>query len=110
MSSLRNIPKEPTSSYSLDITSVSPTVHTMTSGTPDVEKFMDIGKNPKNMKKQELTPEQENFYKEMGRVIDSDLAVLLKDFTPEQIMQARIVFTMDKKNLALTIKIELPTS
>ena len=29
--------------------------------------------------------------------------------TPEQIMQARIVFTMDKKNLALTIKIELPT-
>lgn len=45
----------------------------------------------------------------MGRIIDSDLAVLLKDFTPEQIMQARIVFTMDKKNLALTIKIELPT-
>lgn len=78
-------------------------------GTLGAEKFMDIGKNPKKMKKQELTPKQKSFFKETRKIIDSDLAILLKDFTPEQIMQARIVFTIDKKNLVLTIKIELPT-
>ena len=78
----------------------------MTSGTAAEERFTDIGKNPKTMKKKQLTPEQEEFFKQLGTIIDSDLANLLKDYTLEQIMKAKISFLPDEKTLSLTIKIE----
>lgn len=62
------------------------------------------------MKKQPLTSQQETFFKEMERTIDSDLAKLLSDYTPEEIMKARFVIIPDKKQLTLTIKIEIPTA
>lgn len=65
---------------------------------------MDIGKNLKKMKKQKLTPEQNDFFKNMGKIIDHDLATLLKGYTPEQIMKARLATKIDKENLALIIQ------
>lgn len=68
---------------------------------------MDIGKNLKKMKKQKLTPEQNDFFKNMEKIIDHDLATLLEGYTPEEIMKARIATEIDKENLALTIQIKL---
>ena len=36
------------------------------------------------MKKQNLTPPQKTFFKEMEQTINSDLAKLLSDYTPEE--------------------------
>ena len=88
----------------------SPTDPTMIFGTPGAEKFMDTGKNPKKMKKQNLTPPQKTFFKEMEQTIDSDLAKLLSDYTPEEIMRAKFVIISDEKQLTLTIKVEIPTA
>lgn len=68
---------------------------------------MDIGKNLKKMKKQKLTPEQNDFFKNMEKTIDHDLATLLEGYTPEEIMRAQIATEIDKENLALTIRIKL---
>lgn len=62
------------------------------------------------MKKQNLTPLQKTFFKEMEQTIDSDLAKLLSDYTPEEIMKAKFVIIPDEKQLALTIKVEIPTA
>ena len=58
------------------------------------------------MKKKPLTQEQEEFFKQLGTIVDSDLANLLKDYTLEQIMGARISFLPNEKELSLTIKVE----
>ena len=62
------------------------------------------------MKKQNLTPLQKTFFKEMEQTIDSDLAKLFGDYTPEEIMKAKFVIIPDKKQLAPTIKVEIPTT
>ena len=59
------------------------------------------------MKKQKLTPEQNDFFKNMEKTIDHDLATLLEGYTPEEIMRAQIATEIDKENLALTIRIKL---
>jgi len=46
----------------------------------------------------------------MEQTIDSDLAKLLSDYTPEEITKAKFVIIPDEKQLALTIKVEIPTA
>ena len=89
---------------------MSPTDPITIFGILGAEKSMDIGKNPKKMKKQNLTPPQKTFFKEMEQTIDSDLAKLLSDYTPEEIMKAKFVIIPDEKQLTLTIKVEIPTA
>ena len=62
------------------------------------------------MKKQNLTPLQKTFFKEMEQAIGSDLAKLLSGYTLEEIMKAKFVIIPDEKQLTLTIKVEIPTA
>lgn len=62
------------------------------------------------MKKQNLTPQQKAFFKEMEQTIDFDLAKLLSDYTLEEIMKAKFVIIPDEQQLTLTIQVEIPTA
>lgn len=59
------------------------------------------------MKKKQLTQEQERFFKGGGKIIDTELANLLKDYSLDQIMKAPILIETDKENLTITIQIGL---
>lgn len=59
------------------------------------------------MKKKQLTPEQERFFRGWGRIIDTEFAKLLKDYSIDQIMKAPVLIETDEENLAITIQIGL---
>ena len=76
------------------------------------EQFMPNCKEGERIvyKKQELTPEQESFFREAGKKIDYALALLLEGHSPEQIREAKVNLTKDPKQLTLAIQVELPTT
>lgn len=88
-------------------------------GIRDAGKSMDTGKNPKKMKNQNPTPQllsslremkKTSFLKGVERIICSDLANILGDYSLEEIEKARIIVTTDEKKRTLTIRFEFPTA